>query len=65
MIDIRETGLSSNDVRRQLLTEHNVVVMHGSAYGPGGEGTLRVSFGSGGDNLEHGLDLLRNGLRAL
>ena len=31
--------------------EHGVVVMHGAAYGPGGEGTLRVSFASGGDTL--------------
>jgi aspartate aminotransferase len=65
MIDIRGLGLASNEVRRRLLTEHGIVVMHGSAYGAGGEGTLRVSFGSGGENLARGLDLLRTGLSAL
>ena len=43
-------------------SEHGVVVAHGSAYGPGGEGTLRVSFASGGDNLARGLERLRAGL---
>lgn len=65
MVDIRETGLTSNVVRLRLLEEHGVVVAHGSAYGEGGEGTLRVSFASGGDNLARGLERLRTGLTAL
>jgi aspartate aminotransferase len=52
-------------VRRCLLHEHGVVVAHGSAYGAGGEGMLRVSFASGGDNLSRGLELLRRGLEML
>jgi aspartate aminotransferase len=62
MVDVRETGASSNDVRRRLLQDHNVAVVHGAAYGPGGEGTLRVSFGSGGAALATGLARLRDGL---
>ena len=65
MVDVRATGIPSNDVRRRLLHDHGVVVAHGSAYGEGGEGTLRVSFASGGDNLAHGLARLREGLAAL
>jgi aspartate/methionine/tyrosine aminotransferase len=65
MVDVRATGVPSNDVRRRLLLDHGVVVAHGSAYGPGGEGTLRVSFASGGDNLARGLARLREGLAAL
>jgi bifunctional pyridoxal-dependent enzyme with beta-cystathionase and maltose regulon repressor activities len=38
------------------------VVVHGAAYGPGGEGTLRISFASGGDTLTRGLDRLSEGL---
>ncbi len=64
-VDIRATGTASNDVRRKLLHDHGVVVAHGSAYGPGGEGTLRVSFASGGENLNLGLDRLRAGLAEL
>jgi aspartate aminotransferase len=62
MLDARSLGLASDQLRRRLLREHGVVVVHGAAYGHGGEGTLRVSFASGGDNLPQGLQRLREGL---
>jgi aspartate/methionine/tyrosine aminotransferase len=62
MLDIRELGRPSDEVRRTLLHEAGVVAVHGSAYGSSGEGTLRVSFATGGDNLQKGLDALRTGL---
>lgn len=65
MLDVRRCGRGSDEVRRQLLHEFGVVVVHGRAYGERGEGTLRVSFASGGDNLSSGLELLRKGLAAL
>ena len=65
MVDARETGMPSDDIRRRLLNDAGVAVVHGAAYGPAGEGTLRVSFGSGGDTLVRGLTLLRDGLGAL
>ena len=65
MVDIRDTGITSDEARRRLLNDFGVAVVHGAAYGPGGEGTLRVSFGSGGDSLSRGLERLRQGLSAL
>jgi aspartate aminotransferase len=65
MVDVRATGMPSDEVRRHLLYEHHVAVLHGSAYGQGGEGTLRVSFASGGDTLADGLDRLAQGLSRL
>jgi len=62
MVDIRGLGLPSEDVRRFLLHEAGVVVIHGAAFGPGGEGTLRVSFAAGGQTLDQGLARLREGL---
>jgi aspartate/methionine/tyrosine aminotransferase len=64
MVDVRGLGLPCDEVRRFLLHEAGVVVLHGSAFGPGGEGTLRVSFAAGGE-LDRGLDLLRQGLERL
>jgi len=61
MLDVRDLG-PSNEVRQRLLREQGVVVMHGAAYGPGGEGTLRVSF-SAAAPLAEGLERLRRGLR--
>lgn len=62
MADARELGVPSAEIRTRLLHEHGVVVVHGAAYGPGGEGTLRVSFATGGDVLMRGLKQLREGL---
>ena len=65
MLDVRALGVPSDDIRRRLLHDHGVAVVHGSAYGPSGEGMLRVSFGSGGENLARGLERLREGLSAI
>jgi aspartate/methionine/tyrosine aminotransferase len=65
MLDVRQRDVPSNEIRRRLLHDTGVAVVHGAAYGPAGEGTLRVSFGSGGDTLTRGLALLRDGLRAI
>jgi aspartate/methionine/tyrosine aminotransferase len=62
MIDVRDRHESSDAIRKRLLRDQGVVVVHGAAYGPAGEGTLRVSFGSGGDVLREGLARLRRGL---
>ena len=65
MADVGAMELSSDEVRRRLLNEHGVVVIHGAAYGACGEGTLRVSFASGGDVLREGIVRLRAGLEAI
>ena len=62
MLDLRELSLPSDLIRKRLLTEFGIVVVHGAAYGAGGEGTLRVSFASGGEVLERGLSKLRQAL---
>jgi aspartate/methionine/tyrosine aminotransferase len=72
MVDLRELlaneskrKLDSDQVRRFLLEQHGVVVIHGSAYGDAGEGFLRVSFAAGGTTLEQGVGRLRAGLSEL
>jgi aspartate/methionine/tyrosine aminotransferase len=65
MVDVRGLGLPSDAIRRYLLHEAGVVVIHGAAYGDGGEGTLRVSFAGGGETLDQGLLRLREGLQQL
>jgi aspartate/methionine/tyrosine aminotransferase len=65
MLDVRGLGRPSAEVRRRLLHEAGVVLIEGAAYGPGGEGTLRVSFAGGGAGLDDGLARLRAGLERL
>ena len=69
MVDLRELmgkesqpSFTSDDIRRFLLEKHGVVVIHGGAYGVGGERMLRVSYAAGGETLSRGLELLRAGL---
>ncbi len=59
MVDVRGMHEPSDAIRRRLLKEQGVVVVHGAAYGPAGEGTLRVSFGKGGEVLREGLARMR------
>ena len=59
---VRGIALPSNEIRVRLMRDHQVVVVHGAAYGAAGEGTLRVSFASGGTKLTNGLAALRSGL---
>ncbi|MFN3326425.1 MAG: pyridoxal phosphate-dependent aminotransferase [Bryobacteraceae bacterium] len=65
MVDVTALGLPSNELRRRLLHDNGVVVVHGAAYGPAGEGMLRVSFASGGETLARGLDRLRTALETM
>ena len=65
MVDVSQLRLASDEVRGRLLHEFGVVVVHGSAYGPSAEGTLRVSFAGGGEKLNRGLERLRSGLTVL
>ncbi|MCX6589962.1 MAG: pyridoxal phosphate-dependent aminotransferase [Acidobacteria bacterium] len=65
MADLRAWGIASNEVRKRLLNEYGVVVVHGGAYGPAGEGTLRISFASGGEAFTKGLERLAQGLREM
>lgn len=62
MFDLRDRAESSDAMRRRLLNDHGVVVVHGAAYGSCAEGTLRVSFASGGEVLREGLSRLAAGL---
>jgi aspartate/methionine/tyrosine aminotransferase len=65
MVDVSGLGRPSEVVRRFLLQDAGVVVIDGAAFGPGGEGTLRVSFAGGGPTLTEGLRRLRDGLLRL
>ncbi len=62
MADVRGLAVPSDEIRRYLLRDAGVAVLHGSAYGPGGEGLLRVSFAGGGSTLDQCLARLRDGL---
>jgi len=49
---IKKTGLSSVDFASQLLKKKKVAVVPGTAFGPEGEGYIRISYASGFDQLK-------------
>ena len=53
-------GLNSMELARRLLYEAKVVTIPGSAFGPTGEGHLRLSFGGTEEEIETGFDRLES-----
>ncbi len=49
---------------KRLVTEHNVAVAPGIAFGDAGEGYLRICFAQSAERIERAMGRLRDGLRA-
>jgi aspartate/methionine/tyrosine aminotransferase len=54
----------SLDLAKKLVTRHGVAVAPGVAFGPAGEGWLRVCFAQSASLMERAMQRLRDGLRA-
>ncbi|MGH9533271.1 MAG: pyridoxal phosphate-dependent aminotransferase [Terriglobales bacterium] len=54
--NIRATGLSSQQFADGLLEQAGVAVLSGAAFGPGGEGYIRISAANSMENLATALD---------
>jgi aminotransferase len=52
---IRSTGLSSEEFAERLLMEEKVAVVHGTAFGPSGEGHIRCCYATSMENIEEAL----------
>ncbi len=63
--DIRSTGLSSEDFCESFLRAERVAVIPGSAFGPGGEGFVRMCYAASMENLSEALVRLRRFLESL
>ncbi|GAB4121732.1 MAG: pyridoxal phosphate-dependent aminotransferase [Acidobacteriota bacterium] len=56
--NIRNLGLTSQEVQRRLLHEYGVAVLSGTAFGRWGEGYVRLSYAASMQSLERGIDRL-------
>ena len=52
---IQNTGLKAKDFAMQLLTEENVAVVPGTAFGPSGEGHVRCSYATSMDEIKEAM----------
>jgi aspartate aminotransferase len=60
--DVRASGMSSRDFAFTLLRERSVAVTPGTAFGPGGEGFVRISLATEPAALYEGIDRLISAL---
>lgn len=60
--DISSTGFSSEGFAEWLLGETGVAVTPGSAFGPGGEGHVRLSFAASAEVIDTALDRIAGAL---
>ena len=63
--DIRSTGLTSEDFCEKFLMAERVAVIPGSAFGPGGEGFVRMCYAASMENLNEALVRLKRFLESL
>jgi aminotransferase len=62
---IRHTGLSSMDFSKELLRREKVAVVPGTAFGPSGEGHIRISYASSFENLKEAVARMKRFLLGL
>ena len=59
------TGMTDEEFAERLLTEKEVAMVPGSAFGPGGEGFLRCSYATAYDLLEEALDRIHQFVKSI
>ncbi len=57
---IKNMGISSIEFAKDLLKEEKVAVVPGSAFGPCGEGHVRIAYASGMQNLKEALERINS-----
>ena len=58
--NIKELGKTSYEFAEELLEQEQVVVIPGSAFGPSGEGFIRVAYSNSEENLRIALERISN-----
>ncbi len=65
MIDVRPTGLGSEEFAWRLLDEQKVAVLPGEGFGPGGAGHVRLCFSANKDDLARACDRVEEFINSL
>lgn len=64
-VNVRGTGLSSEDFATRLVTAERVAVVPGTGFGPEGEGFIRLSYATSKARIQEGLDRIGRFLATL
>lgn len=57
-MNIKGTHKTSDEFAYDLLDKKQVVAVPGTAFGPGGEGYIRISYATSLDQIQKGMDLI-------
>ena len=60
---IKEFGMNSQQICDYLLEEARVAVVPGSCFGSCGEGYIRIAYSTSYENLQQGLESMKNALK--
>jgi aspartate aminotransferase len=58
--NITGTGLTSTELQSRLLRQAGVAALPGTAFGPYGEGFLRMSYANSVDNIQAALEAIKS-----
>jgi aspartate/methionine/tyrosine aminotransferase len=61
--NVQEINMSSRELETYLLNEAGVAVLSGTAFGKHGDGYLRLSYANSIENIQKGLDRIREALK--
>lgn len=57
-MNIKGTHKTSDEFAYDLLDKKQVAVVTGTAFGPGGEGYIRISYATSLEQIQKGMDLI-------
>ncbi len=63
--DVKSFGRTSKELTDYLLNEAGVALNPGTAFGPGGEGYIRISYTYENESILKGIERMKNGLASL
>jgi len=64
-VNIKETGMTSEELSTYLLEECKVVTVPGTAFGAQGEGYIRLSFATSLEDIKEGIKRIKKGIEKI
>lgn len=64
-VNIKETGMSAEELSMYLLEEYKVVTVPGTAFGKQGEGYIRLSFATSLEDIKEGIKRIKRGIEKI